>query len=230
MAKERLECFGTHKPLIREVQREDGTTVREFEGYAIVFNEPSVCMCDWWDGQVFREYIEPDAISQEMLDKNDIVCTAFHNREKLLARHHADGTGSMTLEKDDKGVKCRFEFDPTNPLHNEIASAVERGDMPGMSFSFYESDYTYTDTKGADGIIDRHITQIASIFEVTVASNPAYPATTAACREEWERLTPSEEELLKRQKEEKEARHHLAMREIEVAQAQRAQAVREYDL
>lgn len=183
--RERLELFSTlQKPQVREITREDGSKAKQFEGYAIVFNEKSVVMCDWWDGKCFREIILPEAISQEMLDKTDIICTAFHNREILLARHHADGTGTMSLTKDEIGVKVQFEF-PNSPQGDNIAESVSRGDMPGMSFSFYESDYTYTDVKGEDGIIERTISNIASIFEVTVASSPAYPATTANCREAW---------------------------------------------
>jgi len=209
MSKERLELFAKVKqPQIREriETREDGREekVSSFEGYAIVFDEPSVLMCDWWEDKIFREYIDKGAISQEMLDSSDIVCTAFHNREKLLARHHSDGTGTLKLEVDEIGVKATFDFGD-GPTSEDVKCAVERGDMSGMSFSFYDDDYTYTDTKGADGIIDRHISNIASIFEVTVASNPAYPATTAKCRENWESLTRNEEELLKREEEEKEA-------------------------
>lgn len=192
MDNQRLELFHTlHKPQVREVTREDGKKAKCFEGYAIIFNSASVVMADWWEDKVFREYILPEAISQEMLDSTDIVCTAFHNREKLLARHHADGTGTMKLEKDEVGVKVSFEF-PDSPLGMEIASAVERGDMPGMSFSFYEADYTFTDKKGADGIYERTISKIDSIFEVTVAANPAYPATSANCREAWETARQAE--------------------------------------
>ena len=232
MSKQKLECMSTHKPQIREVTREDGTRAKHFEGYAIVFGEPSVCMVDWYNGRTFREYIDREAITQAMVDAQDVVCTAFHDREKLLARKAADNTGSMTLTVDEVGVKCEFEFDERSAIHSDIMVAVERGDMPGMSFSFYEDDYTYQDSKGADGIIDRHITNLASFFEVTVAANPAYPATTAACREEWERLTPAEEDALKRQQEEQEARHLLAVRqrEVEAAQARRAAAVRDCEM
>lgn len=197
MSKERLELFTTlQRPQVREVvmKREDGTEekVERFEGYAIVWDSASVVMCDWWDDKIFREIIDKDAVKQEMLDKTDIVCTAFHDREKLLARHHADGTGTLTLECDDTGVKVSFEF-PNGPTGQDIKEAVKRGDMPGMSFSFYECDYKYTDTKGEDGIIDRHITEISSIFEVTVAANPAYPATTASCKREWDDLKHGDE-------------------------------------
>lgn len=218
--------MGVRRPAVREVTREDGTKCKRFEGYALVFDEPSVVMCDWWEGRAFREYIDKGAVTQEMCDKQDVICTAFHDREKLLARS-VNGEGSMKMTVDETGVKCEFEFDERSAIHNDIMVAVERGDMPGMSFSFYEDDYTYIDSKGADGIIDRHITNLASFFEVTVAANPAYPATTASCKREWEELTKSEEELLRRQKEEQEARHQLArvresearQREIELARA-----------
>lgn len=206
MDKQRLELFHTlQRPQVREVTREDGSQAVMFEGYAIVFNEPSVVMADWWEDKVFREYITPEAISQEMLETTDIICTAFHNREKLLARHHADGTGTMRLEKDLVGVKVSFEF-PNTPLGKEISESVKRNDMPGMSFSFYENEYTYTDKKGEDGIFERTITKIDSIFEVTVASSPAYPATTAKCREAW--MNDKNAEQIAREKAELEKLTH----------------------
>lgn len=216
MEQTRLELFHTlQKPQVREVTREDGGKDLEFEGYAIVFNEPSVVMCDWWEDKVFREIILPEAISQEMLDTTDIICTAFHNREKLLARHHADGSGTMTLDKDEVGVKCRFTF-ADSPTAQDIASSVKRGDMPGMSFSFYETDYTYTDKKGEDGIFERTINHFDSIFEVTVASSPAYPATTAKCREAWDAEKHGAEREAQRQMAEKaKLTRERALRDIQ---------------
>lgn len=220
---ERIELFRQiQKPVLREITREDGSKATQFEGYAIVFNEPSVVMLDWWDGKCFREYILPEAVDQRMLDTNDIVCTAFHNPEKLLARHHADGTGTLMLIKDDFGVKVKFEF-PNSPTGKDIMESVKRGDMPGMSFSFYDSDYTYTDKIGEDGIYERTITNFASIFEVTVAGHPAYPATTAACREAWQ----AERAAAIRKREEEEAAKVAAAKAEEEAKAKAAQEVAE---
>ena len=215
------------RPALREVQREDGGKEVVFSGYAIVFDEPSVLM---YDGRTFREYVNREAISQEMIDGCDIVLTAYHDREKMVARWR-QGAGSMKCTVDEVGVLCETTFDMRSATHSDVAVGVERGDFPGMSFSFWDTDYTYTDTRGEDGIVDRHITNFANIFEMTVAQYPAYPATTANCKREWEALTQGEEELLRRQQEEQEARHQLArLREIEAAQARRAQAVREQDL
>lgn len=227
---ERLELFSkVQRPTVREYAREDGSCGKRFEGYAIVFDSPSVVMCDWWEGKEFREYIDRGAVSQEMLDKCDVVCTAFHDREKLLARS-TQGQGSMRLTVDDMGVKVEFEFDPSSPTHADVMVAVQRGDMPGMSFSFWESDSKYIDTYNKeDDMIERHIVNLESIFEVTVAANPAYPGTTATCKREWEALTQDEEELRKREEEEREARHLLALaRERDIASAHRR--VREMSL
>ena len=220
---ERIELFRQiQKPVLREITREDGSKATQFEGYAIVFNEPSVVMLDWWEDKIYREYILPEAIDQKMLDTTDIICTAFHNREKLLARHHADGTGTLTLTKDSFGVKVQFEF-PDSPTGKDIMESVRRGDMPGMSFSFYSTDYEYTDKKGADGIYERTITKIDSIFEVTVAASPAYPATTASCREAWQ--ADRAESIRKR--EEEEAAKAAAAKAEEEAKAKAAQEAAE---
>ena len=57
---ERIELFRQiQKPVLREITRDDGSKATQFEGYAIVFNEPSVVMLDWWEDKIYREYILP---------------------------------------------------------------------------------------------------------------------------------------------------------------------------
>ena len=50
---ERIELFRQiQKPVLREITREDGSKATQLEGYAIVFNEPSVVMLDWWEDKI----------------------------------------------------------------------------------------------------------------------------------------------------------------------------------
>lgn len=181
----RMGCMGSGLR-IREAA-EGQAASRTIEGYAIVFDKPSVVMCDWWDGP-FREYVDKGAITDEMLRGCDIKMTAFHDREILLARHWPEEEGAeqkestLKLEVTDEGVLASFEA-PKSPWGENILEAVRRGDMRGMSFTFYENAYTFEDVKGKDGIIDRHIKSFSEIVEMTIAADPAYPDTTAAARE-----------------------------------------------
>lgn len=196
MSKELLELLQTTlRPEVREsiVKREDGTekTVHTFDGYAIVFNEPSVVMVDWYSDKPFREYIDPGSITQDMIDKCDIVCTVGHDMHKIIARHKPDGTGTLKLTVDSIGLRCQFDFGE-GPTALDAYDGVKRGDWPGMSFTFRHRDYTYTDSLGEDGIIERHIDHFTAIEEVTVAAYPAYPAASASCREAWDAMLREE--------------------------------------
>ena len=82
-----------------------------------------------------------------------------------------------------------------------------------------------TDKKGADGIYERTITKIDSIFEVTVAASPAYPATTASCREAWQ---ADRAEAIRKREEEEAAKAAAAKAEEEAkAKAEQEAAERE---
>lgn len=74
---------GQGQPRLREIGGAAESS-RIIEGYAIVFGVQSRLLADW--GDVYREIIEPGAVTQEDLDRFDIKMTIWHNRERLLAR------------------------------------------------------------------------------------------------------------------------------------------------
>lgn len=212
----RLGCEGS---LLRVREAGEGQPEsRTIEGLAIVFDKPSVVMVDWWDGP-YREYIDREAVSQEMLDGCDIKMTAFHDREILLARHWPVEMGldsTLRLEVREDGVWVSFEA-PRCPWGDNILESVRLGNMRGMSFSFYENAYTYEDVQGKDGIIDRHIRHFSEIVEMTVAADPAYPDTTAEARErERLRQAEAEKQRLEAEKKAEEARIREAAARAEI--------------
>jgi HK97 family phage prohead protease len=104
---------------------------------------------------------------------------------KLLVNH--DGvpiartkSGTMTLESDDIGLRVRAELDPANPVVAELRSAMDRGDMDEMSFAFraindeWSPDYR-----------ERTIREV-KLFDVSVVTFPANPATVAQLRDSTE--------------------------------------------
>lgn len=87
----------------------------------------------------------------------------------------------MQLTVDDDGLGIRVVLDTENNAEaRSLYSAVQRGDVSGMSFMFsvdgerwdnLESDYP-----------TRHITSIGSVVEVSAVTFPAYSATEINAR------------------------------------------------
>lgn len=165
-------------PRLREVEGAEAS--RTIEGYAIVFDRESVLLNDYW--QNYREIIQREAVTQELLDTSDIKMTLWHNRERLLARRDK-GQGSLEVGIDDKGVWYRFDA-PRTVDGDTALELVKRGDLAGSSFIYTtnESEDVRYD-KLDDGTVVRHVLKIGRIYDMTIASDPAYTDTTVNARE-----------------------------------------------
>lgn len=211
-SKREIRSFGgQYQPRLREAG-ESGQS-RTIEGYAIVFGVQSVLLNDWYD--VYREIIEPGAITEEQLKTMDIKMTLFHNREKLIARSN-HGTGSLKLSVDEVGVKYEFEA-PATPDGETALELVRRGDLAGSSFTFWSDEkssvrYEMLD----DDTLLRHVDRIDRVYEMTIASDPAYTETTVTAREVADAGVELPEKHLKAARENIEAR--LKERKAQVAE------------
>ena len=201
---------GHFQPHLREVSEEGGSG-RTIEGYAIVFGVESRMLVDYWDD--YREIIEPGAITEEELAQMDIKMTMWHNREKLLARSNK-GVGTLKLSVDKIGVKYEFEAPNTSDGNNAL-ELVKRGDMGGSSFTYWSDESSSVSyTKDDDDILIRHVKKINMVYEMTIASDPAYTQTSVTAREieqsglkiKHEDEARREEELRKREQAIKEVR------------------------
>lgn len=177
--KREIRTYGDkYQPRLRE--NADGSASRTIEGYAIVFGVESVLLQDWYD--TYREIIEPGAITEAELATMDIKMTMYHNREKLLARSNK-GVGSLRLSVDEVGVKYEFEA-PNSPDGDTALELVRRGDLAGSSFTFWSDEtssvrYEMMD----DDTLLRHVNHIDRVYEMTIASDPAYQQTSVTARE-----------------------------------------------
>jgi HK97 family phage prohead protease len=110
-----------------------------------------------------------------------------------LARSRG-GEGTLTLSSDDVGLKVRAELDPANPTVQELRSAMNRGDLDQMSFAFripkgegrqeWSKDYTV-----------RTIREV-QLFDVSVVTYPANPATVAKLRNDEAPAEEATEEVV----------------------------------
>lgn len=130
----------------------------------------------------FDEIIEPGA-----LDKTDLTDVRFlvnHNTEMIpLARSRRNNANStMLLAVDPEGLDIiRVDLDTENNADaRALYSAVERGDISGMSFMF-SIDGEEWENLDSDHPT-RHITSIASVVEVSAVTWPAYDATEIFAR------------------------------------------------
>lgn len=201
---------GHFQPHLREMSEEGGSG-RTIEGYAIVFGVESRMLVDYWDD--YREIIEPGAITEEELAQMDIKMTMWHNREKLLARSN-EGVGTLKLSVDKIGVKYEFEAPNTSDGNNAL-ELVKRGDMGGSSFTYWSDESSSVSyTKDDDDILIRHVKKINMVYEMTIASDPAYTQTSVTAREieqsglkiKHEDEARREEELRKREQAIREVR------------------------
>lgn len=147
---------------------------RTVEGYAVVFESQS-------ENLGFYEVIHRGAITEDTINKSDILCKFNHNDDKILARSK-NGKGSLLLEVDDKGVRYLFEA-PKTQLGDELLEHLKRGDITSSSFAF-----TVSQEEGSErwykenGILYREIFKIDRLYDVSPVWNPAYSATSCSAR------------------------------------------------
>lgn len=167
----------------------DGAESRTIEGYALKFGVRSRLLCDWWNN--YYEVLEPGCVTREMLDKQDIKLTMFHDRQLVLARSNK-GNGTLSYEVDKVGVKFWAEM-PHTVDGDKALELVSRGDIAGCSF-IYSTDegdsenavsYERLDEKGNDGedILLRHVKRIDNVYDFTITTDPAYEQTDVSKRE-----------------------------------------------
>lgn len=156
-------------------------------GHPIVYNERS--NLGWYD-----EIIDSGALDDT--DLRDVRFLVNHNTDMIpLARsrnNNANSTMQMTVEED--GMKIRVDLDTENNTEaKSLYSAVNRGDISGMSFMFAVDKDTWEDIDTEHPT--RHVTAISKVFEVSAVTFPAYEATSISARGLSEALDSAKESL-----------------------------------
>lgn len=175
-----------HRRLADVAFRMDGDTP-VLDGYALVY-EYRYDIGGGPDAGGFTEVIARGAAAKSA-GEADVRLLVNHDGVPLARSRGGEGT--LTLESDDIGLKVRAELDPANPKVQELRSAMNRGDLDQMSFAFripkgegrqeWSSDYTL-----------RTIREV-QLFDVSVVTYPANPATVAKLRSDE---IPAEEATL----------------------------------
>lgn len=148
---------------------------RTVEGYAVVFDSPSVDM-GW------TEIIHRGAITEETIKESDVLAKFNHDDTKVLARSKR-GEGSLLLEVDESGLRYIFDA-PNTALGNELLEYLHRGDIDSSSFCFTidKEDPNAERWYKEDGVIYRDIYKIDRLYDVSPVFQPAYEATSCSAR------------------------------------------------
>lgn len=144
------------------------------EGTPIVFEQAT-------DLGLWTEIIDKGALKDT--DLKDVRFLVNHDTNELpLARSRNNTANStMQLSVGDDGMHIRVRLDTeSNPRAAELASAVKRGDIDGMSFMFSVDGDEWTDLDTDHPT--RRITKIGTVYEVSAVTFPAYPQTSISAR------------------------------------------------
>ena len=157
-----------------EVRAENDDKGTYITGRPIVFNS--------------RTNIGPydEIIERGALDKTDLKDVRFlvnHDTSKIpLARSRNNNKNStMQLSVDDNGMAIRVNLDVENNAEaRSLYSAVQRGDISGMSFMFGIDDEEWENLESEHPT--RHIRAINTVIEVSAVTFPAYEDTEINAR------------------------------------------------
>ena len=159
-----------------EVRAEENEEHGHFlTGQPIVYNERT--NLGWYD-----EIIEDGALTDA--DLRDVRFLVNHNTDMIPLARSRNNNANSTMQLEVKagiGMDIRVDLDIENNAEaKSLYSAVDRGDLDGMSFMFTVDGDEWEDLDSDHPT--RRITNISKVFEVSAVTFPAYEATSIQAR------------------------------------------------
>ena len=188
---------------------ENGKKSREVVGRAIAFGVRSVNLTPWSDTHVVYEVLEPGCLTQELINRSDVVYNLNHNNDvpNVLGRFRNSQNDTLKLELREDGLYTSCELPETNNA-NDALVLINRGDINGQSFAF-EDDYEDTENgvslERTSEMVDnkevwiRHVKRITGLYDVAIVTHPAYEQTSVGTREASDQIEKAIEEALQRE-------------------------------
>ena len=129
----------------------------------------------------FNEIIERGALKNTNLQ--DVRFLVNHDTSKIpLARsrkNNKNSTMQLTVDRDGMSIRVNLDVE-NNATARALYSAVERGDITGMSFMFSIDDEEWSDLESDHP--KRTIRKIGTVVEVSAVTFPAYEQTEISTR------------------------------------------------
>ena len=167
---------------------------RRIAGLAIVYESESEVLYDWWDGRSFVEIVHRGAVTPELLSSSDVLALYEHDRKQLLARS-TQGTGTLELMITNEGMRYAFDA-PNTQIGDDVLELLRRGDLRSSSFLFGVKDGDTRWEQKSDGTWIRHIDHFSYLGDVSVVSQPAYPASSSTAERSREALSSERSHFL----------------------------------
>lgn len=158
-----------------EIRANENENKKIITGKPIVFESKT-------DLGYFDEIIERGALDKT--DLSDVRFLVNHDTSKIpLARAKAgDENSTMKISVDKDGMSISVELDTENNSEaRALYSAVQRGDISGMSFMFSIDGEEWENLESEHPT--RHIKSIGQVAEVSAVTFPAYESTEISARD-----------------------------------------------
>ena len=153
----------------------DETHGHTLTGQPIVYNERT--NLGWYD-----EIIADGALAEA--DLRDVRFLVNHNTDMIPLARSRNNNANSTMQMEvieGKGMTIRVDLDTENNADaRSLYSAVERGDISGMSFMFRVDGESWDDIESEHPT--RTVKNISKVFEVSAVTFPAYEATSIQAR------------------------------------------------
>lgn len=163
------------RSIICEVRADESEKGKIITGRPVVYDSMTDLGC-------FDEIIEKGALDDT--DLTDVRFLVNHDTSRIpLARSRRNnGNSTMKLDVDDKGLTVDVTLDTeNNEQAKALYSAIQRGDITGMSFMFSVDDEEWENIESEHPT--RRIKKIGTIVEVSAVNFPAYDATSIQARD-----------------------------------------------
>ena len=171
-----------NKELIRRNYEFDCRAEEDDERGSVLIGRPIVFDSRTDIGGWFEEVIQRGAL--DTTDLTDVRFLVNHDMSKIpLARSRKNSINStMRLTVDEDGLFMRVVLDTENNSEaRNLYSAVQRGDITGMSFMFSVDGEEWENLQSDYPL--RKITSIGSVVEVSAVTFPAYESTEINARD-----------------------------------------------
>lgn len=213
---------------------------RIVDGTPIVFGVRSVNLTPWRDDRVVYEVLEPGCITQELLQRSDVVLNLNHSMmvTDILGRHRGREKDTLKLTLTPSNVKSSCVMPNTNSAH-DAEELIKREDITGMSFAFEDDyqdtengvSYERTEERTDDGkeVWIRHVKRITGLYDVSIVTHPAYEQTSVASREQGDEMMRIIDEQIEaaKQREQPNGSEDVEHRDAEPAQQAEEQSAEE---
>ena len=164
-----------------EIRAQDGEDAAPLvRGYAAKFNVESDNLGT--PDRPIREVILPGAFDDVLAD--DVRALFNHDPNMVLARSK-NGEGTMRMGVDETGLWYEFP-PPDTQAGRDLVENIRLGNVDQSSFAFTveKAGQSWSEKKTDDGtsVMQRAISKIKRLFDVSPVTYPAYPDATVALR------------------------------------------------